>query len=116
MEHKNDVFGYICKVIDEIWNIGDVIEFKDGYVVINGQYTDESDYLDESVETYSLTNETFTVPDGSYFLLGDNRENSYDARYWASPYISADDILGKYMGQIDFSIQFDIIDRILSPR
>lgn len=90
---------------------GDVIEFKDGYVVINGQYTDESDYLDESVETYSLTNETFTVPDGSYFLLGDNRENSYDARYWASPYISADDILGKYMGQIDFSIQFDIIQR-----
>lgn len=26
LEHKNDVFGYICKVIDEIWNIKDVRE------------------------------------------------------------------------------------------
>jgi hypothetical protein len=26
LEHKNDVFGYDCIVVDEIWNIGDVIE------------------------------------------------------------------------------------------
>lgn len=32
LEHKNDVFGYICKVIDEIWNIKDVREDVDGNV------------------------------------------------------------------------------------
>ena len=90
---------------------GDEIEFKDGYVVINGQYCDESAYLDKEVETNCT--KIFTVPEGCYFMLGDNRENSYDSRYWQNPYISKEKIVGKYMGQIDFSFQYDVINRIL---
>lgn len=54
----------------------------------------------------------FTVLERSVFLLGDNREYSNDSRFWKLPYISYDDIKGKYMGQVGFSIRY-IIDQKL---
>ena len=80
---------------------GDKICFRDGYVVVNGKYCDEA-YIPDGVET-NCTKE-FTVPADSYFMLGDNRTNSYDSRYWKNPYIARSDLKGKYMGQIAFSL------------
>ena len=37
----------------------------------------------------------FHVPEDSYFVLGDNRNSSADARYWRNPYVSEDKIIGK---------------------
>lgn len=91
---------------------GDTIEFRDGYVVINGVYTDESAYLDADIETNC--NKSFVVPDNCYFMLGDNRENSLDSRYWVNPYINKKDIIGRYMGQIDFSIKYDILNKFFT--
>ena len=88
---------------------GDNIEFKDGYVVINGQYCDESSYIGSEVETNC--SKEFTVPENCYFMLGDNRRLSNDSRYWKNPYIPREKIVGKYMGQIDFSIQYDILHK-----
>lgn len=87
----------------------DEIRFENGYVVINGQYADESEYILKDIETNC--EKTFIVPEECYFLLGDNRENSLDSRFWQNPYIPRNRIIGRYMGQIDFSIQFDIIER-----
>lgn len=72
---------------------GDEIEFHDGYVYINGLICDESAYLDEDVETNC--DKSFTVPDGSYFVMGDNREHSTDSRFFKAPYILKDDIMGR---------------------
>ncbi len=45
---------------------------------------------------------TFTVPEGSYFMLGDNREISLDARYWKHTYITTDDMKSKEILIIPF--------------
>ena len=39
--------------------------------------------------------ETTRVPDGCYFLLGDNTENSFDSRYWADPFVPESDIVAR---------------------
>lgn len=46
-------------------------------------------------EAYILNGSPITVPPDHYLLLGDNTAASYDARYWANPFTSADDILAK---------------------
>ena len=37
----------------------------------------------------------FEVPEDSYLVLGDNRNNSWDARYWDNTYVTSEKILGK---------------------
>jgi len=90
---------------------GDEISFKDGYVVINGMIADESDYLDSDIETNC--ERTFTVPENTVFVLGDNREDSYDSRFWQNPYIPQDKIIGKFMGAFPFSVANDIVRPVL---
>ena len=89
---------------------GDDVAFKDGYVVLNGEIFDESGYLAEEIKSYS--EKSFDVPENCYFVLGDNRAHSNDSRFWMNPYVDKKEILGRYMGQIDFSFQYDVLYRL----
>lgn len=62
---------------------GETIEIKNAEVFIDGSETPlEEPYLKEEwiVENDGMTLE---VPEGCYFVMGDNRNNSLDGRYWA---------------------------------
>ena len=66
---------------------------EDGKVYVNGELLEE-DYLKETW-TVATGPYTFEVPEDSYFVMGDNRNNSYDGRYWTNTYVKKGKILGK---------------------
>lgn len=70
---------------------GDTIEIKQGNVYVNGTLLKENYALKDK-----FTSQTkYVVPKNCYFVMGDNRANSYDSRYWEDPYVKRSDIIGK---------------------
>lgn len=69
---------------------GDVVTLDDGKVYVNGDLLPEPYVIGETHA--GLNGSTFVVPEGCVFPMGDNREASTDARYWANPYVPISDI------------------------
>ena len=68
---------------------GDTVEIRDGVLFLNGLMKEEN-YTLEPIG-YSL--EKITVPENSYFVLGDNRNNSADSHVWG--FLPKQNIIGK---------------------
>lgn len=88
----NEEENYVKRVIGLP---GETVEIKDAQIFIDGAKTPlEEDYLKD---TWSVATGPyyFEVPEGCYLVLGDNRNNSWDARYWDNTYVAKDKILGK---------------------
>jgi len=60
----------------------------------NGVKLEESYLREPMLYTGDMT---FQVPEGCYFMLGDNRNQSADARYWNNPYVSKDRMKAKVL-------------------
>lgn len=86
---------------------GDSLVFVDGYLYINGNLVYEP-YLSENVET-NCFKDYDAIPEGCYFVMGDNRENSVDSRFWENPYVRKDEIKGKLMSVIPVSRMVDTV-------
>lgn len=70
---------------------GDTVEIYDGKVYVNGERLEEPYLWEEMYGSFG----PYKVPEGCYFMLGDNRNGSGDSRYWSDPYVRREDILGK---------------------
>lgn len=74
---------------------GETVTIIDGKVYIDGSETPlDEPYLPEPMEgSYG----PYTVPEGCYFMLGDNRNNSMDARFWDNKFVEKDKIIAKVL-------------------
>lgn len=72
---------------------GETVEITDGEIYIDGS----EEPLDDSFLSEPMQGSfgTFHVPEECYFVMGDNRNNSFDSRFWDNPYVVQEDILGK---------------------
>lgn len=76
---------------------GDEISISDGQLYINGKAYKEDYLKDGYTPAFEIPaeGETFTVPEGSYYCLGDNRVGSIDSRREEVGCVSEDLIKGK---------------------
>ena len=70
---------------------GETVNIVDGTVYVDGKQIKE-DYLKEEPQG---SFGPFEVPENSYFVMGDNRNNSNDARFWENTYVTEDKIIAK---------------------
>lgn len=72
---------------------GETVKIIDGKVYIN----DSKEPLDEPYLKETPTGDygPYVVPEGCYFVLGDNRNNSLDSRFWKNTFVKKEKILAK---------------------
>ena len=71
---------------------GERISFTGGHTYIDGEKLEEP-YL--PAQGITVSDKVFQVPEGSLFMMGDNRSASWDSRFLSQPYISLQAVQGK---------------------
>ncbi len=72
---------------------GETLEIRNGRVYIDEsrQYLPEPYLKEKAIGDFG----PYEIPEGCYFMMGDNRNGSEDARYWQNTYVEKGEILGK---------------------
>lgn len=107
LPEESFIFG--TRVFGEL-KTGDIIVFeKDGVLLVKRIAGCPGDQIDLTKISYMTSvpipifeEPVITVPENSYYLLGDNTENSWDSRYWDTPFITQKQIVARL---------FEIYDR-----
>jgi signal peptidase I len=118
---KDRDIDYIKRVVAVA---GDKVEIVNKRLIINdAEVVDLQAYFEESGEVIDSSvspRDNFgpvAVPAGKIFVMGDNRDNSYDSRFWG--FVDYSDILGKAFilyWSWDIGIPLRSFDRLLSIR
>lgn len=81
---------------------GETVEIKNGSVYIDGTPIEEPYLKEEMRGEYG----PYVVPEGCYFMLGDNRNSSQDSRKWKNTYLKEEDIMAKVLFRYSPSFQW----------
>ena len=100
LQEKSFILG--SRIFSELKS-GDIIIFeKDGVLLVKRIAGCPGDKVDLSQLAYMTTvpipvwdSPVITVPEGCYFVLGDNTQNSWDSRYWETPFITQEQIVAR---------------------
>ena len=92
--------NYIKIVVRVVGLPGERVSIRRGHVYIDGRRVTQPFQTvpcplkgDEALECREMS--AMKVPSDSYFVLGDNRPNSSDSRFWSPQTVARTDILGK---------------------
>jgi signal peptidase I len=75
---------------------GDTVNIDSRGLLVNGSYQQEQGITDETTQVADGVTFPLTVPEGSVFLLGDNRDEAVDSRIVGC--VPVDQTLGKVIG------------------
>lgn len=77
-----------CRIYSDL-EVGDIIVFQhDGKLLVKRIAAVEGD----AIERNGIS---ITVQEGSFYVLGDNADNSYDSRHWEEPFVAEEDVMAQ---------------------
>lgn len=71
----------------------ETVYINNGIVYINNEPLEEDYVINNDLNEYG----PYIVPENQYFVLGDNRSESNDSRFWNNHFVSEEDIEGKVL-------------------